>query len=375
MNKTCSTWSAYPNISDKLIRIALIGCGQIAEAHLREISLIPDAEVLGICDLERILAEDIADRFSIRNVFSNHKEMLEAIRPDVVHITSPPHTHRGIGLDVINNGCHAYIEKPFGINYQQALELIDAAKARNVVACAGFGQLYDLVSLRLKDFVRSGRLGDVVHIESFYGNSMDGTFSTLFLQDKDHWIHKLPGRLFHNIISHALYHIIPFMKHPIDQIVCLANDRTHTGVFLDELRVMMQSGNVTAYLTFTSSVSPIAQFIRLYGTKAIVEVDLANHTFSWTQNTGLPGPIARIKNAMALGKQYIMEGFRHALNMSIGKDRFFAGMGNLFRQLYENVRNGNIIPPVPYEEVLASSAIMDAINHQCQHIEPKRFGR
>ena len=363
---------SMPREGKRKIRVGIIGCGQISEAHLKEIALIPDAEAVAICDLARLLAEDAAVRYGIDKVYSDHRRMLDELPLDVVHITSPPHTHLPIGLDVIAHGCHVYIEKPFGVDFAEAKALIDAARAQHVIVCAGFGQLYDLVSLRLGDFIAGGHLGDVVHMETYYGNSLGGNFSRLFIQDRNHWIHRLPGKLFQNIISHALYHIVPYMNHPVDQIACFAKDRSRTGVFFDELRVMMQSGDVSAYLTFTSAVQPVTQFVKIYGTAGIAEMDLANHTFSHIRSTSLPGPVARCFNAVSSGRRLIKEGLHHAVNMSAGKDRFFAGMGGLFERLYENIRLGDMTPPVPYDVVLACSSIMDEIGRQCTLLESRR---
>ena len=351
------------------VRIGLVGCGQICEAHLREICLISGAELVGVCDLSEPLALDLAERFNVPRAFCNYEKMVEEVKPDVVHITTPPHTHVRIGTDVMRKRCHTYIEKPFGMSYQEANEIIETAKANRVIACAGFSQLYDVVSRKLKTFVTDGQLGEVVHIETYYGNSLDGSFSRLFLHEKDHWIHRLPGKLFQNIISHALYHVVPLLPGPIEKMVCFAEDRSRNGVLMDELRVMMQAGSVSAYLTFTSAVKPIVQFVRIYGTKGIAEVDFGNHGFSYIKSTSLPGPIARVKSGFDLGKQFARGGIRHAWDMLKGKDRFFAGMGGLFADLYRRIQEGDETPPIPYEQVLRVSAIMDEIGRQCQEIE------
>jgi predicted dehydrogenase len=109
-------------------RVAIVGCGQISEAHLSEIGLIEDAEVVGVCDLQEILAQDAAERFNVRNFYTDYRRMIDETEPDVVHLTTPAHTHLPIGLDVLGRGCHAYIEKPFGINGQEAKALIEAAR-------------------------------------------------------------------------------------------------------------------------------------------------------------------------------------------------------------------------------------------------------
>lgn len=351
---------------NRKVKVAIVGCGQIAEAHLREISLIAQAQTVAVCDLIGPLAKDMAERFGIGAAYTDHKEMLREMRPDVVHVTTPPHTHLQIGQDILRNGSHAYIEKPFGMSLAEAEQLIIEAEENRVTVCAGFSQLYDRVSLKLRTFMDQGKLGDVVHVESYYGDSLEGNFSKLFLRDKQHWIHRLPGKLFHNIISHPLYQIVPLFSEPVDRVSCLAFDRTRNGVFQDELRVVLQSRDVTAFMTYTTGVRPIAQFCRIYGTKAIAEMDLTNHVFTYTDTKDLPGPLARIRNAVVPGLRLVREGIRNTQNFITGRDRFFAGMGSLFCSYYRNIAKGLHRPPVPYPLVRQVAWIIDEVAAQCR---------
>src|SRR5208283_1873532 len=245
------------------------------------------------------------------------------------------------------------------------LEVIEAAKAGNVLACAGFFQMYDSAPLQFMRYREEGRLGDVVHVESYYGNDMGGSFAKAFLQNTDHWIHRLPGKLFQNVISHALAQAAPFFRSPLDKVTCLSIDRSGNGVLEDELRIMILSGDVTGYITFSSSVKPVVQFARIYGTKSIVELDLGNHIFSFSDDTKLPGPLARIRNALVKGKQMTKAGFGNSRGFITGKDRFFTGMGGLFSALYKAVRNGDAEPPIPYNSVLVTAEILDHISDHC----------
>lgn len=354
------------SLYEKKIRVAVVGCGQICDAHLLELGFLSEAEVVAVCDLIPHLAEDTAERFGIRGVYTDHRQLIDEVHPDVVHVTTPPHTHRPIGLDIVSRGCHAYIEKPFGVSFEEAAALIDGAKNNGVMVCAGFSQWYDDAVVRFRRVLAEGLLGDIVHFESYYGDSLEGSFSRLFQRDPDHWIHRLPGKLFHNLISHALYHVVPLFRDPVERIVCFTQSRSNDGLFDDELRVMLQSRSVTGYLTYTSAVKPIRQYVSLYGTRAIVEIDFTNHILKITDTTELPGPFARVRNALVGGKRLISEGFRHLRRMSNGTDRFFAGMGRLFSAFYSSIRQGRNEPPVPYHVVLDVSAILDRIANQCR---------
>ncbi|HVN95530.1 MAG TPA: Gfo/Idh/MocA family oxidoreductase [Syntrophorhabdaceae bacterium] len=349
---------------DRKLKIGLIGCGQIADAHLLELGFLKDVRVVGVCDLVEFLAQDTAERFHAEKAYTDYRKMIEEMKPDVVHITTPAQTHFSIGTDVLKAGCHAYIEKPFGIDYQEALGIIEQAKESDRIVCAGFSQWFDKVTSRLRHSLEHNDLGEVVHAESYYGNAIDGSFSKLFLQNKTHWVHKLPGKMIQNIISHPLYHLIPLLGGPVDEVSCVALDRSRNGVFNDELRIIMRSERTTGTLTITSNVKPIIQFVRVYGTRAVAEIDLANHLFSMVKSTNLPGPAARLNRAFGAARHLMGQGLGNLTDMIKGRDRYFAGLGGLFHNFYENIRNGSGKPPIPYEVVLEVSRVTNLVNEQ-----------
>jgi predicted dehydrogenase len=96
-----------------LIRVAIIGCGQIADGHLQEVGYIPGATVVGVCDQHQELADQAAQRFGVPEAFISLDRMLEEARPDVVHLTMPPHTHAPLACRLLNQGVNVYVEKPF----------------------------------------------------------------------------------------------------------------------------------------------------------------------------------------------------------------------------------------------------------------------
>ena len=46
-----------------MIKVAIVGCGKIADAHAWAISLIPDAEIVGACDKEELMAKQLSEKF------------------------------------------------------------------------------------------------------------------------------------------------------------------------------------------------------------------------------------------------------------------------------------------------------------------------
>src|SRR5207253_805876 len=110
-------------------KVALVGCGQIADAHLQEIRKVPGAEIVAVCDRHGDLAKQAAARFEVPQAFDDLNHMLDSVRPDVLHVTTPPQTHHAIALQALAAGAHVYVEKPFALDTAEAEEMLRAAEA------------------------------------------------------------------------------------------------------------------------------------------------------------------------------------------------------------------------------------------------------
>src|SRR3954463_13502495 len=95
-----------------MIKAALIGTGQIARQHLGCLRNLPDVKVAGVCDLSPAMAESAAERFGVREWFTDHRRMFDDVRPDVVHITTPPPSHFPLAMAALDAGAHVVVEKP-----------------------------------------------------------------------------------------------------------------------------------------------------------------------------------------------------------------------------------------------------------------------
>src|SRR4051794_26687341 len=132
-------------MDDRKLKVALVGCGQIADAHLQEIRKIPIAKVVAVCDRQIDLATQAAARFEAGAVYDDLDRMLAEMRPDVLHITTPPQSHLSLAVKAMQAGCHLYIEKPFTMDVEEADELLAAARASGKKICVGHDQLFDPV--------------------------------------------------------------------------------------------------------------------------------------------------------------------------------------------------------------------------------------
>ncbi len=95
-----------------MLKVAIVGCGKIADDHAWAIRAVAGCRLVGVCDNEDLMARQLGERFKIDRTFTDLKTMLEEVQPDVVHITTPPQSHYVIAKQCLEHGTNVYIEKP-----------------------------------------------------------------------------------------------------------------------------------------------------------------------------------------------------------------------------------------------------------------------
>src|SRR5438093_5263473 len=120
-----------------MLKVAIVGCGKIADDHASQIQRINGCEIVAVCDSEPVMARQLYERFPVKQWFSDLRDLLSTARPDVVHITTPPGSHFELAKLCLEWGCHVYVEKPFTVTGQEAQQLISIAEPRGLKATAG----------------------------------------------------------------------------------------------------------------------------------------------------------------------------------------------------------------------------------------------
>ena len=355
------------------LKVALVGCGQIADGHAGEIKKISNAELVGVCDIEPIMAEQLSMRFNIPAHFSNFSEMLAACKPDVVHICTPPSSHLPLVKEAVSAGCHVYVEKPLAVDYDECVALVNVVLSSNKKITIGHNSEFDPPSLDMRRLVEKGVLGDPVHIESWFGYSLSGPFGKAILSSPDHWVHRLPGKLFQNNINHLLNKITEFIKDERPLVYAKAWKSDSLPAYgdvrdelFDELRIFIKGERVSAYGTFTSNVKPVAQFSRIYGTRSIIEVDYNTRVVAVEPGTGLPSAIGRLVSGFSRSKAVARSSFQNLWRFMKNEYHYFAGLNHLITRFYESILQDGPLP-ISTADMLRISWIMDEIFRQIQN--------
>ena len=351
------------------MKIAVVGCGQIADAHIQEARRIPGVEVVAVCDLNVHMAEQAAARFGIPGKYTSLDEMLRDCRPDVVHVAGPPASHLPVGKSALEAGAHVYMEKPFTVNAREAEELVELATSVGRLVCVGHSMAFDSPVRRLRQLVEEGHLGDVVHIDATMSYNLAGAFGSAFMKDPQHWLHRLPGGVAQNNISHPLSMLLPFLTDEKPRIVARGfrlRPETYGDIrdrFHDELRVMLAGERVTAHVQFSCRARPVQLCLAVFGTKRQAAVSLDARTVQVVEAATLPGPFARIQLARRSLRQAKREYRGHLRRLLRAQLHFFDGMHELIRRFHLAIA-GEAPMPVPMSEAVRTTAIMDEIFRQ-----------
>jgi len=258
-----------------MLKVAIVGCGKIADSHAWQIQRIEGCEIVAVCDREPLMAKQLFERFPIKAYFTDLAELLETARPDVVHITTPAESHFDVAKFCLEHGCHVYVEKPFTLYAEQAERLVDLAEKKTVKLTVGHNDQFSHVARRMRALVQSGYLGGVpVHMESYYTYDLgDPSYARALLGDENHWVRRLPGKLLQNVISHGIARIAEFMTSDSPQVIAHGFvssllKQIDEREIVDELRVIIkEEQGTTAYFTFSSQMKPPMHLLRLYGPK------------------------------------------------------------------------------------------------------------
>ncbi|MBV6714043.1 Gfo/Idh/MocA family protein [Paenibacillus chitinolyticus] len=148
------------------IRIGIIGVGQIGKIHLDQYKLIPDAEIVAVCDVNEAEARRVADLYEIPEVYTDYNELLKRDDLDAVDVCLHNNFHAPISIAAMKAGKHVYCEKPIAGTYADGKAMVDASREFGRLLHIQLGTLYRKETKAAKALIEGGELGRVFHARS-----------------------------------------------------------------------------------------------------------------------------------------------------------------------------------------------------------------
>lgn len=353
-----------------MLKVAIVGCGELADAHASTIQRIKGCEIVGVCDREPLMAKQLYERFPVKRYFDDLISLLGEARPDVVHITTPPEAHFETAKLCLEQGCHVYVEKPFTLNAGEAQRLLELADERELKLTVGHNEQFTHVANRMRELVRSGYLGGVpVHMESYCSYDLADQSYGNALASNDHWVRKLPGKCPQNVIAPGIARIAEFLTgDPIHVIaygiVSPPFKQINESEFVDELRVIIcENERTTAYFTFSTHMRPSIHEFRVYGSENGLVLDQDHEILIRLRGKNFKSYAEKFIPSVLFTAQHLGNLFTNTklfLNSDFHMD---SGRKYLIESFYLSIRQGTPVP-IPYREILFTARIVDAIIDQ-----------
>jgi predicted dehydrogenase len=142
------------------MRFALIGTGLMAQEHIRNLQLIPEAHVIALVDPEPDSLDWARNTLGAPAPgFADVQSMLAAHTPDAVIVASPNHTHRAVLAPLLGRPIHILCEKPLATTMQDARALVQTVASHPAIFWVGMEYRWMPPVTAFVEQIHAGRTG------------------------------------------------------------------------------------------------------------------------------------------------------------------------------------------------------------------------
>lgn len=150
--------------------IGLLGASKIApSAIIIPAQSVPEATILAVAARDRARAQAYAQEHDIAQVFDSYESLINCSDIDVVYIGLPPSAHAYWSIRALEAGKHVICEKPAAMNVSEVRAMVAAAEASKGRLVEAMHTSYHTSFLHCLEWVRNGRVGDIVSMTSHFG--------------------------------------------------------------------------------------------------------------------------------------------------------------------------------------------------------------
>ncbi|MBW4503013.1 MAG: Gfo/Idh/MocA family oxidoreductase [Scytonema hyalinum WJT4-NPBG1] len=339
------------------LKSAVIGTGAISKEHLSFLSKSERAHLASVCDLSKAAARYAARRFGADSTYTDYRQMLDEVKPDVVHILTPPHTHKRIAKDCLEAGVHVFCEKPITPTYDEFKELRTFAQSHNRWLIENQNYCFNEPILAIEKLIADGILGEVQEVEVRIALPVrdGGAFADENLPNP---IHKMPAGVVHDFITHLCSMTVRFIP-DFERVSAAWSNHGGGDLFrYDDLDAIVIGGSAHARIRFSCHTPPKAFAVTVRGSKGYAETDLFQpHLRCVIPRAGeLLSPLI---NHFVNGCDLVGASFTN-FRRKIMQQTTYEGMHRLLDKTYEGLIEGKA-PPISFEDMERTHQLVNAL--------------
>jgi predicted dehydrogenase len=342
-----------------MIKAALIGTGQIARQHLSCLSELPEVEVVGVCDLSPALAESTAERFGIPAWYTDHRRLLDEVRPDVVHVTTPPTSHFRLAMAALDAGAHVIVEKPATVTRAELDTLINHASKRGRILVEDYNYAFNDAPRRILALIASGDFGAVTHVDIVICIDILATGSPFADPNAPHPCLSMAGGAIADFLPHlaSLAHLF-VGPHRSAWTLWSKREIRPSPLPSDEFRALVDAERGSAFLGFSANTQPDAFWLRVYGEKMQAVANLFETRLTIARSGGGPKPLRPLFNGLREAcdiRRAALGGLKRKLSGGPGA---YEGLWDLLDRTYRALGTGSE-PPITPRQIIEVNHLVD----------------
>lgn len=140
------------NAKQEKLRVGVVGVGHLGQYHVQKYAALEEAELVGVLDLDRAKADDVAQRYGTRS-FQDLTSLLDEV--DAVSLAVPTENHFEEGLKVLDGGVHLLVEKPITYRVDHAAGLVESAKEKGLILQVGHVERFNPPVIKMTSMLRA----------------------------------------------------------------------------------------------------------------------------------------------------------------------------------------------------------------------------
>ncbi len=142
---------------------------EIIFSHAASLDLLPNADIVGVCDLVPDLLEKFKQDWGARwpsvHTYTDYKEMLAKEDLDVLTVATSDHRHAPMVIDGGNAGVRGiFCEKPLATSMEEVNHMIETCESNDVVLMVDHSRRWVPLLHKVRDVIRSGAIGTLTNI-------------------------------------------------------------------------------------------------------------------------------------------------------------------------------------------------------------------
>ncbi len=330
------------------MKIGIVGCGTISGHHLRAVSDHPGCEIVGLVDRDGARARAQAERFAVPHAFDRLAPLL-ALKPDVVHVLTPPDSHARLVIEALEGGTHVYVEKPMAVTVSDCEAMIRTAARANRQLCVGHCWHYIPVIARAQSLIASGAAGEILQVAASFNYDVlrNPTFGTA------HWSNELPGGLAEDLAVHLVSVLIWLLGAPRHTSAISRSTGQVPGAKCEDLRALLEGERGLGTLSVSLRGRPDTILIDIWCTRMLLRLNVSSMSLMIYRQLPVPQKLARGLTNLDLAAQLVNGTVSAAWNLLRKKVDGSYGIVPCIHAFYAALAAGAPAPIDPREGVQA----------------------